>query len=135
MDILKAARGLSRENWYRIYRVQRQHGGRINTYTPEQERHCLQMELDENSFIRNGRRVVAVSVWSRDCDMVEGTSLSYVLAHHAAYEKWANHEYEWAEGPMSFTILTPEEAGQFEPVFRDRIGEAWDNGNVNAYYV
>jgi hypothetical protein len=79
---------------------------------------------------------VAVVVWSRDCDMCEGTELRIIPAHVSSYLRLLDELHQWAEGPFNATIITSIEAEQFQPSFRDRALEAWENGRgANAYCV
>ena len=84
---------------------------------------------------RSVRGVCAVEVWSRDCDMCEGTSLSRIPATITAYERLVTRELSWAEGPTTFRVLDPCDWDQWEPSFRDRVAEAWDDGNTAPYFV
>ena len=75
-----------------------------------------------------------VRVWSRDCDMCEGTSRHTIPASVMAYEQLCNYEYEYAEGPVSITIMTKEENEEYKPHFRDRALEAFEDGHPHIIY-
>ena len=96
-----------------------------------QERADRQKDIDE---VADGRKLFVV-VWSRDCDMCEGTSLSSIAATIMSYERFEAEQHENAEGPVSISFATREQAQEFSPTFRDRIGEAWDNGNTSPHCV
>tara|TARA_R110000787_G_C13324110_1_gene436730 strand:- start:45 stop:425 length:381 start_codon:yes stop_codon:yes gene_type:complete len=76
----------------------------------------------------NGK--VAVYSWGRDCDMCESDGVTLLPAHLMAYTRYENEVYDNAEGPTSVYPISMDEAADFEPSFRDRIAEAWDNGNT-----
>lgn len=71
--------------------------------------------------VTNGE--IRVVTWWGDCDGCEGTSISTLPASVMAYEKFCNRAYEHREGPMSFHILSPEQAEEFEVEFYDRAAE------------
>ena len=66
---------------------------------------------------------IHVVTWQRDCDGCEGTSISTLPANVMAYEHFCNRAYMHREGPMSFRILSPEQAEEFEEEFYDRAAE------------
>lgn len=72
---------------------------------------------------------VAVRVWSRDCDMAEATRLTTIKANREAYFALWERIADEAEGPFTLTILSQEEAAEFQPHFRDRVLEAFENGS------
>lgn len=72
---------------------------------------------------------VNLIVWSRDCDMCEGTSVRKIPATLIAYHAFMLEQDEWAEGPYSVSIVTEEKAKAHVPEFRDRILEAFENGS------
>ncbi len=83
---------------------------------------------------------IYASVWSRDCDMCESTSV-FKTQSLKKYNKRIQDAYEWAEGPVSFSIITKEEYDAFKKPgnrlgrTRDRIMEAYENGNGTSIYV
>ena len=83
---------------------------------------------------------IYASVWSRDCDMCESTSV-FKTQSLKKYNKRIQDAYEWAEGPMSFSIITKEEYDAFKKPgnrlgrTRDRIMEAYESGNGTSIYV
>ena len=130
-------RDMTRAEWARTRAMFRKHGfwrEYVEKQGPDrlQERETLQFSLE---YFADGRRTVPVKVWSRDCDMCESTTLRTIPATPMAYDRFCDREYEWAEGPVSIRLLTLEEAEEFTPEFRDRIAEAWDNGNTSPHYV
>jgi len=74
--------------------------------------------------------------WGRDCDMCEADSVRKRAAVPMAIEHEIDQIYEWAEGPTRTAILTADEAADYEPHSRDRVMEAFENGQgANAYSV
>lgn len=89
-------------------------------------------------FLRNasklpGRKIYAIK-FSRDCDMCEST-------RPVCYKNWFAYQYEllhigdWAEGPVSIDIVSKGEYEDFTPTTRDRVMEAYENGNGTSIYV
>ncbi len=73
--------------------------------------------------------------WSRDCDMCESTNTGVVYGEKN-WEKMMDHTGEWAEGPVSYDRISKEEYKEFEnPGIRDRVMEAFENGNSSSIYV
>jgi len=77
---------------------------------------------------------IYITCWSRDCDMFESTTAS-VCYGRKAFEKIKEEAYEWAEGPVSWEEISKEEYEDFQPYHRDRIMEAYENGNGTSIYV
>ena len=79
---------------------------------------------------------VAVYEWSRDCDMCESDSMTRIpatLTHFRAFERSI---YESAEGPVRIELMDNDDFIQFQPQFRDRAMEAYENGRgANAWRV
>ncbi len=85
-------------------------------------------------------RICVVAVWQRDCDMVEGTDVhTFELPENdlptavvsQIHELW-NRTYDWAEGPVSIWVMSEEEYNEHREDYdgpRDRIMEAWENGD------
>jgi len=69
-------------------------------------------------------------IWSRDCDCVESTYATTIPATLTHYTNFCTKEYEYAEGAMSINIVTEKEYQEFQPYQRDRILEAFENGNT-----
>jgi hypothetical protein len=83
---------------------------------------------------------IYIETWSRDCDMCESSSVSKyqsIKAYHKAVERAC----EWAEGPVTFTIITKDQYNAYAKPgnrlgrTRDRIMEAYENGNGSSIYV
>lgn len=80
--------------------------------------------IEDRKFVtEDGREVVALGIWSRDCDLCESTSTSLIEPDVNAFYAYEREEYEWAEGPKSIWIITPKQYREFEPSFRDRAAE------------
>jgi hypothetical protein len=80
-----------------------------------------------------GKRIYAVR-WSRDCDMCE-SNRRVEFKNRFAMEYAEMHMYEDAEGPQSITVITKSEYDEFENSTRDRVMEAYENGNGFSIYV
>jgi hypothetical protein len=74
-------------------------------------------------------------VWERDCDMMEVTRRVIIDANITAYRKYAEELAEGAEGPYTVELMSREESDKFTPSERDRIMEAYENGNTSPYFV
>ena len=70
---------------------------------------------------------VAIWIWERDCDCVEGTSRRLIRPTKQAYDQMVHNLYLGAEGPVSWSIHRPSEP--FEAYTRDRVLEAFENGS------
>lgn len=73
---------------------------------------------------------IALVLWQRDCDCVEGTSRYILDANVATVDKFCEKQLNYAEGPMRFSIQRPSD--HYEPYQRDRIAEAHENGHPYA---
>ena len=80
----------------------------------------LQADIDAHGFF-------CMELWSRDCDMCESTSVGKYYSVEEL-EKSKEEAWEWAEGPMTWTYISVADAQEFEPSFRDRIMENFENG-------
>lgn len=78
------------------------------------------------SMARNDR--LYVYFWTRDCDCVETDGVSEIPATLSAYKEHSDSIYANAEGPTRIVIISHAEAQEFSPSRRDRITEAWENG-------
>lgn len=67
--------------------------------------------------------------WSRDCDCAEATRLVWIEPTLLAYWQRYNEMQRDAEGPFSLSPVTLEDAAEFQTEFRDRVLEAFENGN------
>lgn len=71
---------------------------------------------------------VYFEVFSRDCDLCESTRLVKAPCFFIGYRELRRAAEDWTEGPFHFHQLTRAEAKAFRPHWRDRIGEAFDDG-------
>ena len=93
---------------------------------------------------------VYLSHWSRDCDCVEGTSIHHfdpvdedgnrrsATQMAELVDELIDRENEWADGPFSIGLINKSAYDEFKanPIpERDRIAEAWDNGNTAPHNV
>lgn len=74
------------------------------------------------------RRMVLVYQWQRDCDMCERDSVVAIPAGRRYFAKVERDLYDGAEGPGGIYTITPEDAAEFSPSFRDRVLEAFEEG-------
>ncbi len=80
---------------------------------------------------------IYVSAWSRDCDMCESTRV-YKFQSIKAYYKAERRFYEGLEGTGCFSLCSKSQYDDEmrEPTrTRDRIMEAYENGNGWSIYV
>ncbi len=125
MSSIKMFRDHSRRGWYKIYRVLRKVGDR---------------DLQDNSDIgrrgRFGAHVDSVQVSGKvsfnesgmDCDHVKSESGRLADAVPLrALEKRIDEVYDWAEGPTSVWIDSPDQV--IDHSWRDLGAEAFENGH------
>ena len=78
------------------------------------------------------------SCWQRDCDCVESTRFYEFDSINEYYES-VRLSYEWAEGPVRWSVYENrhdwemDKEGYRGP--RDRVLEAFENGNIAPYAV
>ena len=72
-------------------------------------------------------------VWSRDCDMVENTTLARYTSL-TDFKASQEEAWEWAEGPITWKHISHEEAWKFEPSQRDLIMDNRENGG-DGYHL
>lgn len=77
---------------------------------------------------------IHVIKWERDCDCAEWTS-SHKFKSREEFEKFCDSRYANAEGPVSISVVSKKQYKQFVPEERDRVLEAFENGNVAPYSV
>lgn len=108
--------------------------GQVEQAEEALDRELYQDELDRLTDPHTG--MVNISVWSRDCDMCEGTSIYEIEPELEEYTGFVESMYDGAEGPMSINIISPEQAKETDTRRRDRALEAFENGRgANAYSV
>jgi len=98
----------------------------------ERRRLAFQSRLTANINPATGR--VRLVHRFRDCDMVEGSRLVDIEPTLEAYEALFDDLSEWAEGPFSLTIVSPEDACEFRPEFRDLALEAFEDGHPHVVF-
>ena len=79
----------------------------------------ISLMLAANS--REGKTPVVC--WGRDCDNAEATSLHTIDSSLDAYLALYREVEDSAEGPFAVTIISPEEADEFHPLFMDLAAE------------
>lgn len=90
--------------------------------------------INERVYIHYGialwkGKQMQVYIWQRDCDCAEWSQTVQIKNTYEAYIKLMDETYAGAEGPVSMHVMTPMEYLQFKPSSRDRIMEAFENGN------
>ena len=83
-------------------------------------------EYEQLAHCAEGQHV-AIWIWERDCDCVEGTRRRLIRPTKQAYDQMVHNLYLGAEGPVSWSIHRPSEP--FEAYTRDRVLEAFENGS------
>jgi len=76
--------------------------------------------------------------WSRDCDMCESERIGVWSSGQKRFDMMQEEESEWCDGPFSYSPISKEEYLERKgEVFRtrDRILEAFENGNGTSIYV
>jgi hypothetical protein len=79
---------------------------------------------------------VYASYWSRDCDMCETADVRK-YRNYFQYLKAIESYGEWADGPFTLNEITKGEylMREGETYHRDRVMEAYENGNGRSIYV
>ena len=82
-------------------------------------------------------RPIYYSFYGRDCDMCEWGYVEIYDAGKKSFERMQKKELEWADGPMSWTIIAKGEYEEYknERYHRDRVMEAYENGRGTSIYV
>jgi hypothetical protein len=81
------------------------------------------------------------SYFSRDCDMCESEYHAVFTKGKKAWREYVDSEIEGAEGPIGICIVTKQEYEEWlmysggKAYSRDRILEAYENGNGRSIYV
>jgi len=92
------------------------------------------------SFLASIRRCaeggkVAVVWGGRDCDGVRFSGdVRLVDATPAAVDEHIDHTYQWADGPMGYTIMQPSVALGVRYTIRDLTLEAFEDGHPHVIY-
>ena len=76
-------------------------------------------------------------VWSgRDCDGVAYSGdVRLVEAVLAELRRHIRHQEEWADGPCSYTLMSPSTAALIHPQERDLTTEAFEEGRPQCIYA
>lgn len=97
--------------------------------------HGDQDDADMMSFLAKARafetvqQSLVIRVWSRDCDLMEATSLCQIRITGDIDTDWQTYKdfcegiYDNAEGPTSIRILDAEETENYRPYRRDLAAE------------
>jgi hypothetical protein len=112
-----------------------------SAHAATQRRLALHRQIEECaeyvSFVSSGlgplfysARFVAIVESGMDCDCVEYSGkVSIVPADWRAVIKHMDDAEKWADGPISFAIVSPSKARGIEYSSRDRIAEAFEDGH------
>jgi hypothetical protein len=79
--------------------------------------------------------LVPVYIWGRDCDNCESSRITWIEPDLEVFNQLVADVYDSAEGLTAIRVLTPEEAADFTPSFRDRNLEAFENGRGTSCIV
>jgi hypothetical protein len=79
--------------------------------------------------------LVPVYIWGRDCDLCESDRIVWIEPDLETFTQLVADTYDSAEGDTAIRIMKPQEAAEFEPSFRDRVMEAYENGNTTGVTV
>lgn len=88
----------------------------------------IRASIDRNQV----KGTVFVMIDSTDCDHCRSTSITVIQAGVMSFQALENHVYNNAEGATSVCIISPAEAGEFKPSFRDYIAEAHEDGHPHS---
>ena len=89
-----------------------------------QDRAKIRDQIRANQYTdKQGRARVYAYEWGRDCDLCESDSVTSIPATVAAFTLFAKRVNDNAEGPCSASIISPENAADYRPHFRDRAAE------------
>lgn len=97
-----------------------------------QDNIIIQAELNKYKTKDNKVYVVERSI---DCDQYERTSLHEIEATPAAWKELQDMVYGDVEVSANLWIIDEEEAEEFKPESRDRILEAFENGNGTSVII
>ena len=94
---------------------------------------------DFNTCFNYDNNVIYYEAFSRDCDMCESHSYNKFEGTSEQFDKMVEKSYEGAEGEMWFKEITKEEYDAIDSddmsSTRDRVMEAYENGNGNSGIV
>ena len=94
---------------------------------------------DFNTCFNYDDEVIYYECFSRDCDMCESHSYNEFEGSKKQFDKMVEKAYEGAEGAMWFKEITKEEYDAIDSddmtSTRDRVMEAYENGNGNSIIV
>jgi len=88
---------------------------------------------EEYKLFWENKPVYAI-VWSRDCDCCEST-YAFHWESEKAYQTWLEDFYSYCEGPFTVSRCSKEEYEEFEGYERDRVLEAFENGNLTGVCI
>ncbi|CAB4158576.1 hypothetical protein UFOVP703_19 [uncultured Caudovirales phage] len=81
---------------------------------------------------RGGR--IGLLIESRDCDGVYTCTMRVMNADVAKVRAWCDQHAEGADGPVVFGPCTPESYRDFEPITRDLVAEAHEDGHRHTIH-
>ena len=83
----------------------------------------LRLSILDCKFVREGKPVIAVYQWGRDCDQFESAHVSIIPATVSAYLNLESEMQVNAEGPCHMHVMAEAEYVEFESSWRDRAAE------------
>lgn len=123
--VRKAVQGFSCiARLYHLNQVERSHNHPVAARIERNVRRAS--EYEQLAALAEGEHV-AIWIWERDCDCVEGTRRRLIRPTKQAFDKLIDDLYRGAEGPVSWSIHRPSEP--FEAYTRDRVLEAFEDGH------
>lgn len=78
---------------------------------------------------------VALAVTQMDCDCAQWSSTVTLLASVDAINAYLERLYDDAEGPVTWSFISPEEQAEFVPQSRDLALEAFENGHPHVVHA
>jgi hypothetical protein len=107
-----------------LNRIEQRHQGLYRATT----RRCARQHLIQRFKECCVDGQVGVVTWGRDCDGVEGTSMTVIDAVEVGdFDAYCDNMGKWADGPINFTLVPPDH--EHQPWQHDRTLEAFENGH------
>lgn len=78
---------------------------------------------------------VPVYTWGRDCDLCESDGITWIEPDMETFTQLVADTYDNAEGPVAIRIMKAKEANEFKASFRDRVMEAYEDGNTTGVVI
>lgn len=91
--------------------------------------------IDSDMVEDDSTLVMVVETWARDCDMYERTSYTAIPATQEHLDKLRHSMEQDAEGPFRITLVPLDELEHCNESFRDRVLEAFEDGNGTSILI